>query len=343
MKKLIIIILITLAISACDTDNNTPDPVINPGDTTDNPITRIENRQLTSAAWATLLNEIKTDGKYVALDLSACTRGDQTSGGGLWNDGSFNPDPALPNVEEGRNKIVSLILPEAATSTAEGKFLHYDSTGKPVYEETGFDGFTNLKNITGVNITTISRTSFIRLGTYYTSEGVAAWKAGILTSIDFPNVTTIGERAFEACYNLINVNIPKVKTIEREAFFHTKLQNIYIPEVNHIGTQALLSSFSQITLGKTAPLVDGLLFSVGENPRTVTVRVPQGATGYGDIPKTFIGGDIIKNWGNAFRGMGWNPSKANQLLAEGYYYDSEGYGPVSLINSNITLVIEYIP
>jgi len=50
MKKTIIIILIALAFTVCDTgENNTSNPVVNPGDTPDNPIARIENRQLTTA------------------------------------------------------------------------------------------------------------------------------------------------------------------------------------------------------------------------------------------------------------------------------------------------------
>jgi hypothetical protein len=37
--------------------------------------------------------------------------------------------------------------------------------------------------------------------------------------------------------------------------------------------------------------------------KTVTVRVPSGATGYGVSPT-----DTTVNWGNGFRGMGWDGS-----------------------------------
>jgi hypothetical protein len=62
--------------------------------------------------------------------------------------------------------------------------------------------------------------------------------------------------------------------------------------------------------------------------KTVTVKVPTGATGYADsLPATFTGSDTTVNWGNGFRGGGW----------VGSAFMSARY-----INSNITLTIEYI-
>jgi len=340
MKKTIIIILIALAFTVCDTgENNTSNPVVNPGDTPDNPIARIENRQLTTANWATLLNEIEADGKYVDLDLSACTRGNQTSGGGLWNDGSFNPDPSLPTIEKGKSKIVSLILPEDATSIPDGTYYPPTDLGGERYG-INFRFFSNLKSIKGTNITTIGRNAFNNLGTHSTGAG-----QGVLANIDFPNVTKISGDAFNGCYSLISANIPKVETIEMQAFIHTRLQSLYIPDVTYIGVQVFGQNIpSEITLGKIAPWIDYLNSRVGTAARTVTVRVPQGATGYGEIPNIYIGGDRTKNWGNSFRGMGWNPSKANAFMGDGTArYDAEGYGDTSYINTNLTLLIEYTP
>jgi hypothetical protein len=68
-------------------------------------------------------------------------------------------------------------------------------------------------------------------------------------------------------------------------------------------------------------------------PKTVTVKVPSGAAGYGAIPGTYSGTDYTNNWGNAFRGIGW----------DGTSYLSDGYDATYYIDmGNITLHIQYI-
>jgi hypothetical protein len=74
---------------------------------------------------------------------------------------------------------------------------------------------------------------------------------------------------------------------------------------------------------------------------TVNVMVPQGVIGYGEVPSDCIGGDTTKNWGNAFRGMGWDPSLANSYF-NGYYYDEDGYGPMDEMKPAIIIHIDYI-
>lgn len=337
----ILVIILGVVFIACgdEISGDPTSPPIRPGDTPDNPIARTESRQLTAVAWVTLLNEIEGDGKYVDLDLSACTPGNHSSGGGLWIDGTFNADQ-FNNMEAGKRKIVSLILPEAATSIAGGRIVGEGML--PIYEKC-FQYFTALKSITGINITTIGRNAFSGLGTY--NAETTTFVFGTLTSINFPKVQTIGEEAFDSCYSLTSANIPKVQTIGDQAFIHSKLQNLYIPDVMYIGVQAFgWTRLTKITLGAIAPVVERQMFALTWNPRAVTVMVPQGATGYGEIPGDYIGGDITKNWGNAFRGMGWNPAKANTtVVGGGFRYDREGYCPIDFIDSAITLRIEYVP
>ncbi|MDR0387854.1 MAG: hypothetical protein LBH57_07420, partial [Treponema sp.] len=55
--------------------------------------------------------------------------------------------------------------------------------------------------------------------------------------------------------------------------------------------------------------------------KTVTVKVPSAATGYGSSPTN----PTDDNWGNAFRGKGW---------------DGTSYSGAE-VNSNITLYIQY--
>jgi hypothetical protein len=63
--------------------------------------------------------------------------------------------------------------------------------------------------------------------------------------------------------------------------------------------------------------------------KTVTVKVPAGATGYGTIPATYSGTDTTENWGNGFRGGGW----------DGTVFVSGG---ASYINNYITLEVEHL-
>jgi hypothetical protein len=63
--------------------------------------------------------------------------------------------------------------------------------------------------------------------------------------------------------------------------------------------------------------------------RTVTVKVPPLAKGYGDkIPETYSGGEKDDNWGNGFRGAGWKGSN---------------FVDIGSINTSITLEIAYGP
>jgi hypothetical protein len=128
-----------------------------------------------------------------------------------------------------------------------------------------------------------------------------------LTSLSLPNAAIIGLQAFWGCTGLTSLSLPKAETIDNQVFYGTG------------GTPLA------VTLGATAPTVGEVTFD-GIGPKTVTVLVPAGATGYGTIPGAYSGTDATENWGNAFRGMGW---------------DGTGYG-TGTVNSNVTLTIGYI-
>jgi hypothetical protein len=75
------------------------------------------------------------------------------------------------------------------------------------------------------------------------------------------------------------------------------------------------------------------VFSNVDTPKTVTVKVPQDATGYvpttepeTTLPVTYSGNDDTEAWGNGFRGRGWDGS---DFMDSGY------------INTYITLTIDY--
>jgi hypothetical protein len=57
-----------------------------------------------------------------------------------------------------------------------------------------------------------------------------------------------------------------------------------------------------VTLGSKAPRLGIALFHDSTFAQTVTVKVPSDATGYGSSPSD----TTTDNWGNAFRGKGWD-------------------------------------
>jgi uncharacterized repeat protein (TIGR02543 family) len=176
-----------------------------PANTSDNPSSLPLNFNLgtmtaAGSGWRQLLDAINTSGKYVNLDLSACTM----------SGNSFNPDSSIVT---GKDKIVSLALPTAAMSIEAGTY-YFDST---------FKNFSNLKSISGVNIFSIGDYAFDSFGSYYTT-GTNLQRA------DFPQATSIGERAFYFCTSLQRADFPQAASIGERAFCYcTSLQSASFP------------------------------------------------------------------------------------------------------------------
>jgi hypothetical protein len=77
-----------------------------------------------------------------------------------------------------------------------------------------------------------------------------------------------------------------------------------------------------VTLGPEAPTLGTGLFNYVTSSKTVTVKVPSGATGYGSSPAN----STDACWGNGFRGLGWT---GNALVIN------------QITNYNINLTIQY--
>jgi hypothetical protein len=134
-----------------------------------------------TSGWQQLLAAINAAGKFVTLDLSACTM----SGTG------FDPDKT---VTIGKDKITGIVLPNTARTIAAGTDL-----GNPA-----FKGFTGLKSIAGAGITTVGNFAF-------------AGCTG-LTSVSLPVATSIGQTAFFNCTSLTSVSFPASATLGANPF-----------------------------------------------------------------------------------------------------------------------------
>jgi hypothetical protein len=263
--------------------------------------------------WPDLLAEIAYSGKYVDLDLSDCTMTEGTSG-------EFDPNAAGTN-GSGKNKIVSLILPNAATSIAGGNYF----SSFQQY-------FTELKSVSGANIAASSNYALRGCNKLTTVDFPTATSIGesafgectALTEVSIPKAQTIGQGAFTACLNMAEASFPAAETIGGYAFQScTGLTEVNLPAAKSIGDCAFGQTGTEkalaVTLGKTPPtLGDQMFYNVSS--KTVAVKVPSDAEEYGDSPMD----TTTENWGNAFRGKGWTGTN--------YGYDS--------VNSNINLTIE---
>jgi hypothetical protein len=151
------------------------------GGTAADPVTLPVGMELNTANWSGILAAIAAESKYADLDLSACTGGTHSFGGGLYVDGTFDPNNTI-NI--GKNRIVSLVLPDAAISIKGSS-----STG-----DVAFRYFTGLADLTGANVKTI--------GSYAFANCTA------LATVSLPAVTRIDDEVFRDCTALKTVSLP---------------------------------------------------------------------------------------------------------------------------------------
>ena len=135
--------------------------------------------ELTEANWSAILSAISSVDKFVSLDLAACTKSTESTGGGLRSTGDFD---ATSN-SFGYIKIVNLTLPNQATGIVTGG----------TYDNPAFKQFTALKTVSGAGVTSISESAFP--------------SCTALTSVSFPAATAIGQSAFSGCTALTSVTL----------------------------------------------------------------------------------------------------------------------------------------
>ena len=212
-----------------------------------------------SSGWRQLLDAISASGKYVNLDISACTMSGNT----------FNP---VSSVATGKDRIVSLALPIIATDISNG------TSSNPT-----FRNFNNLKLISGEYVITIGDYSFSRagiLGTY-----------PILHTVNFPRATNIGDNAFSRCTSLQNVNIPQATSIGGMAFYGcTSLQSVNFPQVKTIGIYAFAycSGLQSLSFPQ-ATSITGQAFQDCTNLQSISFPASVTLAGFLDAPNPFEG------------------------------------------------------
>ncbi|MDR0600919.1 MAG: leucine-rich repeat protein [Treponema sp.] len=172
-----------------------------------------------SSGWANLLTDIQTAGKYVALDLSACT--------GVTE---FDPGAGTTGVD----KIVSLVLPDTATGVKAG-----------TYHDPTFENFSALTGVAGAGIQTVGDYAFF---------GCTA-----LTTVSLPKAASIGNVAFADCTALATVSLPEAASIDSAAFNDcTALTTVSLPKATSIGNGAFsgCTALTTVSLPEAASIGD---------------------------------------------------------------------------------------
>jgi hypothetical protein len=129
--------------------------------------------------WGSLFSAINTAGKYVSMDLSACTM--------EGTEFTIYPDSTIGH---GGN-IVSLVFPDAAKSINQTNPYA--------------DNFPALKSVSASAVETVGSSAFA----FCTA----------LTEVDLPAATSIESNAFRLCEALASVDLPAAMSIGTEAFY----------------------------------------------------------------------------------------------------------------------------
>jgi hypothetical protein len=253
--------------------------------------------------WRDLLRTIKDGGKYVELDLSACTM----------TGTEFDPQENCT----GESYVTALVLPDAAESTKAVVVTPEFIPGSL------FGNFSALKSIRGDNIVTIGALAFGDTGSILSLENTALVSAefphaerigsyafaycAALTTLNLESVTVLEYMAFKSCTALRKLSLPRVESIGDAAFRNcTALGTLYVPRAVSLGESLFEgtggptahSSTTALTLilGSPAPSLGGDagrgMFGAPEvfgsetvYGKSVTIRIPAGAEGYDEAWK----------------------------------------------------------
>jgi hypothetical protein len=194
-----------------------------------------------SYGWAGILAALASAGRYVELDLSACTMSSGTT---------FDPGAA----DTGERYITALIFPDTATIIAGSSNINAPT----------FRYFTALKSVSGAGIQTVGNFAFRSCTS--------------LETMSFLTATHIDQHAFASCTALSTVELPEATHIGWNALAYGIFSTLSLPAVIDIQGYAFASCRALTTLNLPAvpPTLGGSAFISTSTGPMLTIQVPSG-------------------------------------------------------------------
>jgi hypothetical protein len=255
-----------------------------------------------AAVWRDINEVVYTAGKYLILDLSACSAPGNTI------------DDETGDVIQDNEYLKGIILPDSITDIGNGAFRDCVyltsvtiSAGTTAIDTNSFDGCTSLSAVLVKSANTVfadedgvlfnkDKTTLVMYpygkGTSYsipasvTSIGEGAFAGTGLTSITIPaGVASIGDSAFDNCDSLATVTISAGLTSIGDSAFRNcgSLASVAIPDsVTNIGEQAFFSctALTSITIPAGVTSIGNYAFYNCDSLTSVTI--PAGVASIGD-------------------------------------------------------------
>jgi hypothetical protein len=235
-----------------------------------------------------------------------------------------SPDTALVNLK-------TVNLPEV-TNIKEKTFYRCVSLTSVTIPKVTFIGKSAFEGCTALGSADLPEVMSI--------DGDAFRDCTSLASVILSSVQELGYGVFYRCTNLIEMALPELDKLNGYAFYNcTNLERVTFSKVTELAHYTFqgCTKLTDITLGTIAPKMGNFCFVDITSPRTITVKIPNGATGYDEagttFPKTYneLGSSsMAKNWANGLRGGGWDGTN---------FSITSGYNISYYINNNITIII----
>ena len=149
-------------------------------------------------------------------------------------DNAFNKDNPQNRVTN-NTTLTSVQLPSSITEIGDGAFANNTSLRTVKIDTT---------KVTEIKANTFKNTGLdsISLSRSVKTIGNEAFKNTSIQTVNLPDVTTVGERAFESNNNLTTVNLPEVTTIKAGAFSNNpELTTVIIPKAATIEAGAFIN------------------------------------------------------------------------------------------------------
>jgi hypothetical protein len=274
--------------------------------------------------WVRILEYIESKGQFVNLDLKKATHKSGNTRGGLieviYASEPYVAFDPLSSLTTGKDKIVSIILPDAArminqavTSAAGDREI---SEGEDILQpseldrlNSAFRHFTNLKSVTAEGVEIIGNYAFIGITSLEKVSFPMVGRTVTLTEISDPTNddasgfrVDVGHYAFYGCTGLTEISFNRAAVIGRSAFrFCTGLRRINFPNVWMVAENAFEGNTSLTEVRfENATKIGDESFKDCTNLRRVFLTTNQGAVG-ADLkpaPPTVAGGTIDVDYGS---------------------------------------------